>query len=122
MPEQCPHHPQGKKIQKSCGPHLGEYCECGTWLRWVPKNILDFIWPIGSKHKGKTLKEILHTDRRYLEWAAQNVSGKLAEKAQEALRSQRSQNIKPVQTELFPKDLQEKTTPHPNDEDLPWDD
>jgi hypothetical protein len=73
---------------KIVGPHKGEYCvDCGKHIRWVPQGTDSFKWPIGAKHKGKTLKQIYDTDKNYLIWAAENVSSpNLKKKAIEALR------------------------------------
>lgn len=71
---------------KDKGPHRGEFCsECGTWIRWVKKPVGEFVWPIGSKHKGKMIKDILQRDQEYLEWASNNLDGSLARVAKEAL-------------------------------------
>jgi hypothetical protein len=75
--------------QRKQGPHIGEYCkDCGKWLRWVSQytNIEDFIWPVGNKHKGKSLGSIIKTDQAYLQWAADNISSpNLKRKAREIL-------------------------------------
>jgi hypothetical protein len=73
---------------KQVGPHIGEYCAgCGKHIRWVPQGTDNFKWPIGAKHKGKTLKQIYDTDKNYLVWAAENVTApNLKRKAQEALK------------------------------------
>jgi len=47
-----------------------------------------FIWPVGAKHKGKPILEILRTNKRYLEWAADNMTAPgLKKKALEALQT-----------------------------------
>jgi hypothetical protein len=77
--------------QRKQGPHVGEYCKnCGKWLRWLPQytNIENFIWPLGTKHKGKTIGSIIKTDPAYLQWAADNI---------------RSQNLKRKATEILIK-------------------
>jgi hypothetical protein len=77
-----------EKIQKKQGQHLGEYCSlCSKWVRWVPQDWKKFIWPVGTKHKGQLLSDILVKDRPYLEWAAQNTTGTLQKRAKEALGS-----------------------------------
>lgn len=75
--------------QHSSGPHIGLYCNsCGKWLQWLPQPIKDFIWPIGSKHKGKPILDILKIDKHYLEWAATTLSSpKLKAKAIEAIKT-----------------------------------
>lgn len=77
-----------KTTNKKSGPHLGEYCaSCGRWLRWVSIPWQDFVWPVGVKHRGKTLKKIAETDIRYLRWAAENMKGTLQSRAQGALKN-----------------------------------
>jgi hypothetical protein len=76
-----------ERVLKEKGPHKGEYCgACGHFYRWIPKGIEEFVWPVGSKHRGKLILEILKIDRPYLEWAAASISiPNLCKKAQEAL-------------------------------------
>lgn len=68
-------------------PHTGEYCsQCHRWIRWIPKPIQEYTWPIGTKHKGKPILDILKTDKDYLQWAADNISDKkIRARALEAL-------------------------------------
>jgi hypothetical protein len=84
----CPKCQSNNTVQSKRGPHIGEYCaDCGAHIRWVPQGLENFIWPVGTKHKGKRILDILKTDRRYLEWAAENISiPGLCKKAQEALQ------------------------------------
>jgi len=86
---QCPKCQSNSTTQTPNGPHVGEYCaDCGFFIRWVPQGLQNFIWPIGAKHKGKPILEILKTDKRYLEWAAENMSTPgLKKKALEALQT-----------------------------------
>jgi hypothetical protein len=83
----CPNCQSNNTTQTPRGPHIGEYCaDCSSFIRWVPQGLENFIWPIGAKHKGKPILEILRTDKRYLEWAAEAISSPgLKKKAQEAL-------------------------------------
>jgi len=83
----CPQCQSDKTIRRPSGPHIGEYCEeCHRFIRWVPQGLENFIWPIGTKHKGKKILDILRDDRDYLVWAAENISmPNLKKKAQEAL-------------------------------------
>jgi len=83
----CPDHMHAGTYRKKSGPHLGEYCsECNRCIQWVPQTLSEFIWPIGSKHKGDTLSKIAETDPDYLRWAAENLSSpSLKKKAQQAL-------------------------------------
>lgn len=86
----CPKCQSNNITQTPRGPHIGEYCaDCDSFIRWVPQGLENFIWPIGSKHKGKRILDILKTDKRYLEWAAENLttSPGLKKKAQEALQT-----------------------------------
>jgi len=69
VPRPCGKCGSFQRTKRRKGPHLGEYCECGHLLRWVPKEItleraLEFVMPFG-KHKGKPLKDI---DDEYLDW------------------------------------------------------
>lgn len=76
------------RIKKEKGPHTGEYCsDCGKWIRWIPKPWQEFVWPVGSTHKGKLLSNIVRHDRRYLIWASENLKGNLKERAVEALNA-----------------------------------
>jgi hypothetical protein len=73
---------------RQVGPHLGEYCSnCDKWIRWISQPLDQYVWPLGSKHKGKLILAIAKNDRPYLEWAAFNLdtAPKLKLKAQEAL-------------------------------------
>ena len=91
-------------IQKDTGKHIGEYCTvCGKWLRWVPGNWRDFVWPVGAKYKGKTLAYILFNDRKYLEWAAENMTGNLTlkKRAMEALESTGKSVVNNEQEDAF---------------------
>jgi ribosomal protein L37AE/L43A len=132
----CPQCQSDKTVRKPKGPHIGEYCaDCGRFYRWVPQGLENFIWPIGTKHKGKHILDILKEDRRYLTWAAETISPPgLRRKAQEALQS----TIGPMTTpsnpganNAFKKIVSSNpivSTKHdsnlrpPNDTKLPWDD
>lgn len=85
----CPRCQSNNITQTPRGPHIGEYCaDCGSFIRWVPQGIESFVWPIGSKHKGKRILDILTVDKPYLIWAAENMSAlNLKKKAQEALQT-----------------------------------
>ena len=103
-------------VTRRSGPHLCEYCgQCGRWLRGLPqhRSIEEFVWPVGAKHKGRTLGDIFLHDLPYLKWAANNMQGNLQRKAKEILEQ------KGV---LTPPPPAEPQTPAPSDsEDLPWD-
>jgi len=75
-----------RSVQRASGQHIGEYCAvCDKWLRWIPQDWSKFVWPVGAKHKGKTLAFIVQNDRPYVEWAAKEMKGTLQKRAQEAL-------------------------------------
>jgi len=87
---QCPKCQSNSTTQTPKGPHIGEYCtDCGSFIRWVPQGLEKFIWPVGAKHKGRRILEILRTDKRYLEWAAESMTASpgLRKKALEALQT-----------------------------------
>ena len=110
-------------VQKSNGKHLGEYCAgCDKWIRWVPQDWKNFIWPVGNKHKGHTLISILVNDRPYLEWASQNMSGSLQKRAQEALNS--SGVPEPVRKDSEEMDAFDRLSRHSKSsddwDDVPW--
>ena len=97
----CPQCDSPKVIQRKSGTQTGEYCgDCGKWIRWVPiGSIEDFVWPVGSKHKGKTLGTIVKIDPDYLKWAAENMTA--------------SKNLKKRATEILEKyNLIPKAAPH----------
>lgn len=123
----CPSCGSIETTKKSVGPHMGEYCtSCDRWLRWVPQDWKKFIWPVGTKHKGHTLISILVNDRRYLEWAAENMSGALQKRAQEALGSAGSSDSIPKNPEeidtvdRLSRHSAPREEPIRSDEDLPW--
>lgn len=91
-----------EKIQRRQGQHLGEYCsQCGRWIRWVPQDWKKFVWPVGDKHKGQLLSDILVNDKPYLEWVSQNITGTLQKRAKEALESVKT----PVPNISYPNDF-----------------
>jgi hypothetical protein len=81
---------------------------------------------VGTKHKGHTLISILVNDRRYLEWAAENMSGALQKRAQEALGSAGSSDSIPKNPEeidtvdRLSRHSAPREEPIRSDEDLPW--
>lgn len=89
----CPQCGATERHTKKKGPHTGEYCvSCGNWFRWVRGPWQDFVWPVGSKHRGRKLVDILRLDPEYLEWATENIKkNRLKEVAKEALESQRKE-------------------------------
>jgi len=116
-------------IQRQQGKHLGEFCgTCDRWIRWVPGDWRKFIWPVGSKHKGETLAKILFNDRKYLEWAAENMTSNktLQKRAQEAIDSTKTCQQGPLQ--LVDEDVVDRITRHSEssstlpttDGSLPW--
>jgi hypothetical protein len=112
-----------ERVLKEKGPHKGEYCgACGHFYRWVPKGIEEFIWPIGSKHKGKPILEILKTDRAYLEWAAASISApNLCKKAQEALSYSTSPSTPPKPKLILTRKPTGSTRDSTEDDSPPWD-
>lgn len=93
---------------KKSGPHVGKYCaNCDAWKCWIPGNWREFVWPIGKTHKNKKLGDIVKTDRRYLEWAAENLKGTLQRRAKEALENVETEHRaeKPPQQEPHQEDL-----------------
>lgn len=66
------------------GIHLGLYCsQCNRLYKFIQQNKPinpDMIWPIGKKHKGEKLSDILKNDREYLVWFSNNSEMKLAKK------------------------------------------
>ena len=122
----CPSCGSEDVVQKYQGKHLGNYCgSCNRWLTWVPQGWKTFIWPVGSKHKGQTLAMIALNDRPYLEWAAENMTGTLQKRAQEALES--TKGNQPVSKLPKEKDVLDKIEerfkreqPKSEDNDLPW--
>ena len=114
-------------VKRPVGKHIGEYCsECDRWLRWIPQDWKNFIWPIGKKHKGHTLISILVNDKPYLVWAARDMSGTLQKRAQEALDSTMTSEDVPKDSEE--QDAFDRLSRHsaPREEqpelrdDLPW--
>lgn len=116
-----------RTVKKPVGKHIGEYCaSCNKWIRWVPQDWKNFIWPVGTKHKGHTLISILINDRKYLEWAAENMTGHLQKRAQEALASSEP----PSTTQQDPEEMDTvdrisrhtlpREEPVRSDDDLPW--
>lgn len=126
----CPQCQSNNLIRKPSGPHIGEYCgDCGAHIRWVPQSIENFIWPIGAKHKGKRILDILKTDRPYLQWAADTISTPgLKKRAQEALQYNLTHQTtplpqnRPVQsTQALPKrPLPPTLRPPSSDDRAPW--
>jgi hypothetical protein len=112
-----------EKVQKAQGKHIGEYCaDCDKWLRWIPQDWKDFIWPIGAKHKGQKLSAILLNDQPYLEWAAQNVSGSVQRRAQQALDSLGSSKSIPKDPDTMDMvdRISRHSQPRSEDNDVPW--
>lgn len=123
----CPSCNNLDSVKRPVGKHIGEYCSnCDKWLRWVPQDWRGFIWPVGTKHKGHTLISILINDRRYLEWAAENMSGPLQKRAQEALASSEPPSDTPKDPEemdtfdRFSRHSKPREEPVHTDEDVPW--
>ena len=129
----CPKCQSNNTVQSRRGPHIGEYCaDCGAHIRWVPQGLESFIWPVGTKHKGKLLLEILKTDRRYLEWAAENMTASpgLCKRAREALQYSPGTQTTPLSqdspvqsTQALPKRVPPSIIrPSSSDDRLPWED
>lgn len=95
---------------KKSGPHIGEYCtQCDKWIRWIPGKWQDFVWPVGTKHKGKKVEDILKVDKDYLEWASENLGGRLQKIAIQALNEKKSTKI-----------TKEPYLQNDDERDLPW--
>jgi hypothetical protein len=143
----CPKCQSNNTVQTQKGPHVGEYCaDCSAFIRWVPQGLQNFIWPVGAKHKGKPILEILRTDRPYLEWAAENMTASpgLRKKALEALSTlsptqsapkaltspdqvisapQVKMTLPPLKRVLPPTQTQAQTLRPPSSDDrAPWED
>jgi hypothetical protein len=106
---------------KKNGPHRGKYCTgCGAWKCWIPGNWQDFIWPIGKTHKNKKLGDIIQVDRRYVEWAAENLKGSLQKRAKEALENAERKDYAEEQPQ---QDIFNPTEPSKDGitvRDMPW--
>jgi hypothetical protein len=121
----CPSCGSVEVTQKHSGKHTGEYCGvCDRWLRWVPGDWKEFIWPVGQKHKGQTLNMIVYNDRRYLEWAAENMTGTLQKRAKQALDATQGSQPAPKEDAVVDhktwQDTRFNQTAQDVNTDLPW--
>lgn len=129
----CPDCGCKEKDYRKNGPHVGEYCtECGKWLQWISQALEDFVWPVGAKHRGKKIMQILKEDPSYLMWAAENMSAKnLRERAKQALEhidwpKPPSEPLPPPPKSILPKKNVEPRQINmplpglPDDDEVPW--
>ena len=121
----CPSCGSVEITQKRSDKHMGEYCGmCDRWLRWAPGDWKEFIWPVGQKHKGHTLNMIVYNDRRYLEWAAENMTGTLQKRAKQALDATQGSQPAPKSDQVVDhktwQDTRFDQTAQDVNTDLPW--
>jgi hypothetical protein len=73
-----------RTILQRKGPHIEWFCLACGHIKFMPQKVESFHMPIG-KYKGKLLTEILQIDRRYLEWASENMQDNIAKKIKEII-------------------------------------
>ena len=86
MPMLCKHCGEVEAAIRQNSIHHSAYCTvCGAFIKHVPQSETDFKMPFG-KYKGVNASQVVTEDRRYAEWARDNMD-KLSSRYMDILKS-----------------------------------